>query len=804
MGILRNIIAKNYSLSDFNRDFNTFYYGGSSSKAGVRINEESAMRFSAVHACVQAISEDVGMLPAELRKWRDIRDHSKGSDPALDHPLYEVLANEPNTDMNAMIFGETLQAHVLLSGNGYAYKYLDRRGRVIKLQLLDWHCMSPKRNDAGDVVYEYTDGTTKLTFEQWEVFHIPGLGFDGIVGRSPIKMAMEAIGLGMAQEEFAERFFSNGANLGGFITMDAAVKDKDGLKKEFEDKFAGLGKAHKVLFLESGMTFQRLVMPLQEAQFIEGRKMQVEEVARIYRVPLHIIQHLEHSTYCLPANTEIFTEYGPKAIIDVMPEEKVWSLNKAGELSLARVLHNVCNGEDEIIEIKTTNRTICANAAHRILTRRKHADPKPGCGGYQHITWKNEYVPAGELNIGDTIVSLEFLPDGGTNQAPTRIATKGFMEFCGLLLGDGNVQHGWGVSIARSNKASYMDHYRDVMRAEFVSFGRNGNGKHRNLPTIPVNIKEYERQTNFASILAAEELTVLGFSGTAYTKAVPGWVFNLTTELKLAFIRGYLDADGTVDKKGRIKFSSVNIKMLSQFRHLCMSVRVPVTNMDIQKSTVKLPSGKLCTYKLYSFTCSDPGQNRLIWSHDVRYQARLLAGKKFSSNERNYPRHGGKGFDIDGCGLTRIKSIKKQPLEPVYDLEVEGSHNFIANGILVHNSNVEHQDLEYTKHTLLPWIRRWEQAIDTRLLTRYDREDGYFSMYKIDELLRGDSKTRAEVNHIKRQDGVITANEWRSADDQNPRFEPEADKLIINGNMREISIVNSGTGGKTNVLETQK
>ncbi len=416
MGILRNIIAKNYSLSDFNRDFNTFYYGGDSSKAGVRINEESAMRFSAVHACVQAISEDVGMLPAELRKWRDIRDHSKGSDPALDHPLYEVLANEPNTDMNAMIFGETLQAHVLLSGNGYAYKYLDRRGRVIKLQLLDWHCMSPKRNDAGDVVYEYTDGTTKLTFEQWEVFHIPGLGFDGIVGRSPIKMAMEAIGLGMAQEEFAERFFSNGANLGGFITMDAAVKDKDGLKKEFEDKFAGLGKAHKVLFLESGMTFQRLVMPLQEAQFIEGRKMQVEEISRIYRVPHHIIQHMEHSTY----------------------------------------------------------------------------------------------------------------------------------------------------------------------------------------------------------------------------------------------------------------------------------------------------------------------------------------------------------------------------------------------------GNVEHQDLEYTKHTLLPWIRRWEQAIDTRLLTRYDREDGYFSMYKVDELLRGDSKTRAEVNHIKRQDGVITANEWRSADDQNPRSEPEADKLIINGNMREISIVNSGTGGKTNVLETQK
>lgn len=404
MGILQNMIFKNYSLADFDKDFESHFYGGWKSNTGVMVNEESAMKFSAVYACIRIISEDIGLLPFEVRRWRDPRNKSKGSDVAFDHPLNDVLLNSPNSEMNSMTFEETFQSHVLQSGNAYAYKTLNNRGQVVSLKLLNWADMDPKRDkNTGEVYYEFNDRGKSINFRKDEVFHIPGLGYDGLIGYSPIKMAMEAVGLGLAAEEFAARFYSNGANIGGFITMPDAVEDKEGLRKEVQDNFGGLGKSHKIMVLENGMTFQKLNMNLDEAQFLETRRFQIEEIARIYRMPPHMIGDLSNATF----------------------------------------------------------------------------------------------------------------------------------------------------------------------------------------------------------------------------------------------------------------------------------------------------------------------------------------------------------------------------------------------------SNIEHQDLAYVKRTLLPWIKRWEIATDTQNLTARDRAQGLFSRLNMDELLRGDAPTRASVNHIKRQDGIITGNEWRSIDDMNPRDEPEADKLLINGNMREISVVNS-------------
>jgi len=404
MGLLKNMIFKNYSMADFDKEFESHFYGGWRSNTGVKVSEESAMKFSAVYACIRIISEDIGLLPFEIRRWRDPRNKSKGSDVAFDHPLNDVLLNSPNGEMNAMTFEETFQSHILQSGNGYAYKTLNNRGQVVGLKLLDWFDMTVKRDkDTGEVYYEFNDRGKPIPFRKDEIFHIPGLGYDGLVGYSPVKMAMEAVGLGLAAEEFAARFYSNGANVGGFITTPEAVKDRDALKKEIDDKFAGLGKAHKIMVLENGMTFTKLNMNLDEAQFLETRRFQIEEIARIYRMPLHMIQDLSHATF----------------------------------------------------------------------------------------------------------------------------------------------------------------------------------------------------------------------------------------------------------------------------------------------------------------------------------------------------------------------------------------------------SNIEHQDLAYVKRTLLPWVKRWEIGTDTQNLTARDRAQGLFSRLNMDELLRGDAPTRANVNHIKRQDGVISGNEWRAVDDMNPRDEPEADKLLINGNMREIGVVNS-------------
>jgi HK97 family phage portal protein len=131
-----------------------------------------------------------------------------------------------------------------------------------------------------------------------DVFHIPGLGFDGIKGYSPVRMAMEAIGLGLAAEEFGATFFSNGANAGGVVEYEGKMQDgaKEQFRKSFMEKYGGLGKSNSVLFLENGSKYTKVAIPNNEAQFLETRRFQKEEIASIYRVPLHLIQDLERST----------------------------------------------------------------------------------------------------------------------------------------------------------------------------------------------------------------------------------------------------------------------------------------------------------------------------------------------------------------------------------------------------------------------------------------------------------------------------------------------------------------------------
>lgn len=288
------LTAKNYSLSDFEKDFNRFFYGGKSSTSGVNINEDTAMRFSAVFACVRVLSETIAAMPIKVYKRRP----NGGRDIAYNHPLYRILHDEPNEEMTAFKLQETMQSHLVLSGNAYAYKEIDGRGRVKSLKLLNWENIMPERNKkTGKIEYIFDDNGNKITLNYDEIFHISGLGFDGIKGYSPITLAMDAVGLGMAAEQFASYFYSNGANVGGFIELPQAVKDKEELKNEFTQKFTGLGKSHKVIFLENGMKFQKLVMPLNEAQFIETRKFQIQEIARIYRMPLHLIQDLERATF---------------------------------------------------------------------------------------------------------------------------------------------------------------------------------------------------------------------------------------------------------------------------------------------------------------------------------------------------------------------------------------------------------------------------------------------------------------------------------------------------------------------------
>jgi HK97 family phage portal protein len=298
MGLIKNM-AEGFGLSQEPPGWFYQWLGSGPSKSGVSVNEETAKKFTAVFACIRVLSETLASMPIILYRDRKIGDKASGKDRAVDHPLYDLLHNAPNKEMPSFMLKETLMNHICSSGNGYAQIQRSRRGEVISLNILPWTMTDVRRNVTSyELEYITNDRGKTVILNPADVFHIPGLGFDGIKGYSPVRMAMEAIGLGLAAEEFGATFFSNGANAGGVVEYEGKMQDgaKEQFRKSFMEKYGGLGKSNSVLFLENGSKYTKVAIPNNEAQFLETRRFQKEEIASIYRVPLHLIQDLERST----------------------------------------------------------------------------------------------------------------------------------------------------------------------------------------------------------------------------------------------------------------------------------------------------------------------------------------------------------------------------------------------------------------------------------------------------------------------------------------------------------------------------
>lgn len=260
-------------------------------EAGVAVSEDSAMRFATVHACVRVLSEDVAALPLHVYRRMD----GGGKERAHDHPLYELLHDRPNPEMSATPFFESLMVNALLSGNGYAFLEFDRAGRVRAMWPMLASEVDPYRTDAGEL--RYRAGGENL--RAGEVFHLAGMGFDGLMGMSPIAYARESIGLGTAAERYGEKFFKNGTHIGGVVSIKDELTDEQfrRLKQQFSSAFKGLQNAHGVPVLEGGATYTPVGIAPEDAQFLETRKFQRNEIAAIYRVPPHMIGDLERATF---------------------------------------------------------------------------------------------------------------------------------------------------------------------------------------------------------------------------------------------------------------------------------------------------------------------------------------------------------------------------------------------------------------------------------------------------------------------------------------------------------------------------
>ena len=277
----------------------TFYIGGTT--AGKTVTERSAMQMTAVYSCVRILAEAVAGLPLHLYKYTD----GGGKEKALNHPLYRLLHDEPNPEMSSFVFRETLMTHLLLWGNAYAQVIRNGKGEVIALYPLMPNKMSVDRDENGRLYYTYYRGSDEaiknkdfaVTLQPSDVLHIPGLGFDGLVGYSPIAMAKNAIGMAIACEEYGANFFANGAAPGGVLEHPGTIKDPQRVRESWQSTFGGSGNANKIAVLEEGMKYTPIGISPEQAQFLETRKFQINEIARIFRVPPHMVGDLEKSSF---------------------------------------------------------------------------------------------------------------------------------------------------------------------------------------------------------------------------------------------------------------------------------------------------------------------------------------------------------------------------------------------------------------------------------------------------------------------------------------------------------------------------
>ena len=270
--------------------------------AGKVVNERTAMQTTAVYACVRILAESIAGLPLHVYAYQ-----GQGKERVPEHPLYFLLHDAPNPEMTSFVFRETLMTHLLLWGNAYAQILRDGMGRVIGLYPLLPDKMEVSRDSrTGELYYTYTRSTEEnpnfkaagqIHLHRTDVLHIPGLGFDGLVGYSPIAMAKTAIGIALATEEYGATFFQNGARPAGVLEHPGVVKDPEKLRESWHSVYGGTKNVGKIALLEEGVKYQQIAIPPEEAQFLQTRKFQIDEIARLYRVPPHMVGDLEKSSF---------------------------------------------------------------------------------------------------------------------------------------------------------------------------------------------------------------------------------------------------------------------------------------------------------------------------------------------------------------------------------------------------------------------------------------------------------------------------------------------------------------------------
>jgi len=259
---------------------------------GTNVSPDTALTFTAVWAAIRLLTESVSSLPISVYRVENNGDKTE----AVKESLYSLLKYKPNTYQNKITFFEKIMMDLCVNGNSYVYIERNRLARVTGLYCMNYEDMTIKQKD-NQLFYE--NGETGEVYDSNDVLHFTGLTTDGIEGLSPITQCKKAIGWGMAIEEYGNTFFKNGAKLSGVLSTDRSLSETaiDRLRQSFNNTYSQLSGSNQTAILEEGLTFKPVGISPDQAQFLASRTFSIEEIARIWNIPPHMLGDLSKSSF---------------------------------------------------------------------------------------------------------------------------------------------------------------------------------------------------------------------------------------------------------------------------------------------------------------------------------------------------------------------------------------------------------------------------------------------------------------------------------------------------------------------------
>jgi len=289
MGLLDFFKSEKRSLSSSSVIQNNY---GLQANSGVNVDEDSALNFSAVWACVRVISEAVASLPIGV--FKEDSNGNRGIDKSS--PIYSLLAYEPNKYMTSFIFREVLMNNLLIHGNSYFEIIRDNSQRPVELKYLNTEDVEPIEMEDG--IY-YNVKKYAKPIPQFNMLHFSGMGYDGIKGKSVLRVHADTIGLSLGANVTATTYFGNSTQMAGVLRHPGKLSEEAAqrLRASWNNNYGGPYNSNKTAVLEEGLDFKAINIPASDRQLLDSRLFQVQEIARIFRVPPHLIGDLSKANY---------------------------------------------------------------------------------------------------------------------------------------------------------------------------------------------------------------------------------------------------------------------------------------------------------------------------------------------------------------------------------------------------------------------------------------------------------------------------------------------------------------------------